>query len=361
MVGALMFASLVLAGCVSGGDEILVAPEEDRAIAEITNVDQIMQVTGAESPNQTDQYMVHGTDLGSMFEHNGALYLLFGDTFGPRPVGHTGGGGSLWRSNTMAYTTDRDPSDGLMIDGMIVNSAGSAQDLIRSPHSGGEVTKIPTHGISVGGTIYVFFMSVAHWGEPGQWICNYSGVAKSTDDGQTFEVIEDLQWPGDSGFIQVSIVDIDDVLYFWTIPAGRFGNAYLMRVPQERTEELEAYEYFSGMRRSGAVWSSAIEDAHPIVEGPVGELSVMWNEYAGRWVMTYLNEKSHAIELREATEPWGPWSLPLRVASATRYPALYGAYMHPSLTEDNGRVFYFTMSQWLPYNVFLMRAEVELR
>lgn len=360
-MGMVAAAALTLAGCASNDDVIAVADEEDLAIAEITNVDQIMQITGAESPNQTDQYMVHGTDLGSMFEHDGKLYLLFGDTFGPRPVGHTGGGGSLWRSNTMAYTADTDPRDGLTIDGMIVNSAGGARDLIRSPHSGGEVTKIPTHGISVDGTIYVFFMSVAQWGEAGHWTCNFSGVAKSTDDGRTFEVIDGLQWPGESGFIQVSIVDVDGMLYFWTIPAGRFGPARLMRVSSTQIEDLEAYEYFSGLQRGSPTWSTAIEDASPLVEAPVGELSVMWNEYAGRWTMTYLNESSHAIELREATDPWGPWSPPLRVASATRYPALYGAYMHPWLTEENGRVFYFTMSQWLPYNVFLMRAEVELR
>ena len=66
-------------------------------------------------------------------------------------------------------------------------------------------------------------------------------------------------------------------------------------------------------------------------------------------------KKTHSIELREAINPWGPWSKPFKLVSAINYPGLYGACMHPVYTEDNGRIFYFTMTQWGPYNVFLMR------
>ena len=66
-------------------------------------------------------------------------------------------------------------------------------------------------------------------------------------------------------------------------------------------------------------------------------------------------KKTHSIELREAINPWGPWSKPFKLVSAINYPGLYGAYMHPVYTEDNVRIFYLTMTQWGPYNVFLMR------
>jgi hypothetical protein len=46
------------------------------------------------------------------------------------------------------------------------------------------------------------------------------------------------------------------------------------------------------------------------------------------------------------------------LASLDTYPAAYGAYLHPWLTERNGEIIYFTMSRWFDYNVFLMRARV---
>ena len=94
---------ITLAGCASSTPtqkEIPVASEEDVAIAGIGRVSQTMQLTGENSPNRTDQYNVYGTDLGSMFDHNGKIYMVFGDTFGTRNPGHTGAGGAAWRSNT---------------------------------------------------------------------------------------------------------------------------------------------------------------------------------------------------------------------------------------------------------------------
>jgi hypothetical protein len=73
--------------------------------------------------------------------------------------------------------------------------------------------------------------------------------------------------------------------------------------------------------------------------------------------MMYLNETSGAIELREAEQPWGPWSDPISVVNRSGDNAgCYGAYLHPAFYQDNGRTIYFNMSLWVPYNVFLMKA-----
>lgn len=357
---AIILIALALAGCATTED-VPVADAEDVALAGVGELSVVMQLTGAESPNRTDEYLVHGTDLGSMFEHNGLIYFAFGDTFGPRNAGTTGAGGALWRSNVLAYTSDRDASDGILFDGFIVDSTGTAKQVIYSPHSGGEVTKIPTGGISANGNIYLYFMSVRRWGDHGQWFANFGGIARSEDDGQSFQILEEPRWPGDSNFIQVSVAPVGEYLYLWSIPAGRYGGVQLMRVRPEQIEELAAYEYFAGSGVTGERWVNDMEDAVTIVEPSVGELSVIYNEYLERWIMTYLNEESRAIEIREAVNPWGPWSAPLELVSGGRYPALYGAYMHPEYVEDDGRVIYFNMSQWGPYNVFLMRAELERR
>ncbi len=54
-----------------------------------------------------------------------------------------------------------------------------------------------------------------------------------------------------------------------------------------------------------------------------------------------------------------PWGSSRMLVSAQRYPALYGAFMCPSFIADGGKVIYFTMSQFGPYNVFLMRATLD--
>ncbi len=52
-------------------------------LAAIEDVEFVAFVTGPDAPSQTDvTYDVYGTDLGSMFDLDGTLYIAFGDTFG---------------------------------------------------------------------------------------------------------------------------------------------------------------------------------------------------------------------------------------------------------------------------------------
>ncbi len=335
-------------------------PDADFVLAGVSNVQRVCQLTGKESINKTDRFGVYGTDLGSMFEHRGRVFFLFGDTFGPRSDSQTGGGGQNWRCNTMAFTSDDNPSNGVLFDGMIVSADGMAKELITAKRiDKDEISAIPTYSVSANNAMYVFYMSVNHWGAPGYWYCNFGGLARSTDDGQTWQKLEELKWPGDGNFVQTAIARQDGQLWIWGIPGGRHGGVQLMRVAEARIEDMRSYEYFAGMGEATAVWSRDMRKAVTIVEKPVGELSVVWNEYLQRWLMAYLNEQTHAIEMREGVSPWGPWSPPHRVCSAADYPALYGAYMHPRFLEDGGRTVYFAMSQWLPYNVFWMKAVLQ--
>ena len=89
---------------------------------------------------------------------------------------------------------------------------------------------------------------------------------------------------------------------------------------------------------------------------PVGELSVVWNDYLDRWIMTYLDEPQHGIVIRDAPALTGPWSDTQVVVSSVDYPSLYGSYLHP--LASSGETIYFNMSQWGPYNVLLMRARL---
>ncbi|MBD2867388.1 DUF4185 domain-containing protein [Paenibacillus sp. IB182493] len=356
---------MLLSACGTGDDaakQMLDGKDKEFRLKSISGLQQVAQLTGKESANATDQYAVNGTDLGSMIQADDKTYFVFGDTFGERSDGQTGAGGSYWRSNVLAHSTDQDPSDGITFDGMITDEIGLAKELLPSKKIDfDEMTKIPTHGVYANGSLYLYYMSVNHWGDPGKWDANYSGVAKSTDGGQNWMLLDELKWPADSHFIQVSPYKVPrsdggSDIYFWGIPSGRFGGVKLMKVDEASIEKPGEYVYYAGTDDSGkSVWSKDIAESALVVDDTVGELSVVWNPYLESWIMTYLKE-GEGIVLREGKTPWGPWSETTMLVPASEYPGLYGPYMNPQYMEDDGRTIYFTLSLWEPYNVFWFKA-----
>jgi len=329
-------------------------------LAGVEHVREVSQLTGPSSPNRTNRWAVAGQDLGSMFRFDGKTWFAFGDTFATRAPGMSGGGGGGWRSNTMAYSTDTDPSNGITLDGYVADDTNWAKELLPAKQVDGvEITVIPTYGFTANGDMYLDYMSVRHWGTPGEWQTNYSGLAKSTDHGQTWTKLASPRWPGNSNFIQVSVVNINHELYFWGVTHGRFGGVELMKVAEKNVEEQGAYRYFAGLSSSGVpTWSRDMHQAKTIVDGTVGELSVVWNDYLGRWLMTYTDGGGDGADIREAAAPWGPWSDAKTLVSARAVPGLYAPFMLRQFTANHGRTIYFTLSKWGPYNVFVYRADV---
>jgi hypothetical protein len=322
----------------------------ETALVSVEDVEFIAWVTGPESLSQTDvNYDIDGTDLGSMFALGDTLYIAFGDTFGCCRPENGGPGGQNWRWNSLAFTTDHDPSDGITIDGMIANENGQSRAILRRLRD--DLTVIPTYGIAVGDRLYLHYMAVADWVTPGVWTLNRSGWAYSDDGGQTWEQPRDAVWNTDTNFGQAALVERNGYVYVFGIHGGRFGGVKLARVPSADVLDMTAYTYWDGSQWIGDM-SAAIE----IVPAPVGELSIAWNDYLGRWIMTYLDEYQRAIVIREAPELTGKWSDPLVLVSGDDYPSLYGAYLHP--WGSDGETIYFNMSQWGPYNVMLMRAHL---
>ncbi|NLG98878.1 MAG: DUF4185 domain-containing protein [Chloroflexi bacterium] len=353
-------AATLLAACAPSASQTDDAPPElpeaDRALKAVTGVEQVACIAGKDSINETgEKWTVYGTDLGSMFDKDGKIYMVFGDTFGCCPPGTGGpGGAGDWRYNVMAVISDRDPKDGLTFDTMITDRQYHAKQLITKEFV--DTTVIPTYGVAVGDRMFLHYMGVRSWGTPGSWTLSSSGLAYSDDDGETWHKDSGVSWAGDSNFGQVAFVKEGNFLYLFGIPGGRFGGVALARVPQDKVLDQAAYRYYSGQFLGRPVWSKDEKEAKLIVPAPVGELSVIWNAYLERWIMTYLDEHRAAIVIREAREMWGPWSPPLTLVSGKDYPALYGAYMHPWYVENDGETIYFAMSQWGPYSVFWMKA-----
>jgi D-arabinan endo alpha-(1,5)-arabinofuranosidase len=330
----------------------------------------VAALTGTQSINETEaRYQVKGTDLGIMWtDERGQILTAFGDTFG---TGWNGfGSGSPvdpatvdWRSNTLARSNDHNPANGMSFD-FVTDRTGHAKELLSSlKQDGVEITKIPTGGVNVGGCDYLAYMSVRKFTEPAHWITNYSGVAYSDDHGQTWKDVPGARRPNttalDDKFQMIAYARRDGFVYAFGTPNGRFGDAHVARVPEQRLLDTSAYEYWTG-----ASWqqgSSTI--AAPIVAGPVGELSVRYDPALKSWEMMTITtwetgnvEKVRgAIVVRLAPQPTGPWGAPITVATYREYPSLYGGFLHP---DSKGSDIYFTMTQYDRYNVSLMHARL---
>ncbi len=326
----------------------------------VSRAEVVAQITGEDSPNHTDRrFGITAADLGITWETGrGHVLVAFGDTYG---AGWTGPGGGIgdektldWRSNALLRSSDRNLAAGMTFDSAAIDHRGHAKELLPSlkNEDAGEITVIPTAGVCVGSRQYLAYMSVRHWGDPGHWDTNLAGIAFSDDDGESWRIEGDAQWPnvdGNDPFQMGAFTAAGRYVYLFGTPNGRFGDAHVARVSTGSILDAAGYEYWTGSRwRRGETSIAA-----PIVTGPVGELSVRYDPLAHTWLMTYLNEHDAAIVLRHSSAPQGPWSTEQVLASAEDFPALYGGFMHP---WSSGRELYFLMSQWSPYNVFLMRC-----
>lgn len=314
-------------------------------------------LTGEYSINRTlSNYRVFGTDLGIIFDRGEEIFIAFGDTFsGP---GFTGD----WRSNVLAVSSDRDASDGILFDRMISTKLNrNAIELLHARRQDNiEMTVIPTGGFSIGDTLYLCYMSVRHWGEPGKWDCNYGGLARSRNNGQSWEKLESPRWDGQGIFVQLCPVKYQGYVYFYGIGGGRTGPVGLMRVREDRVEDKSAYEYFSGFEENLPLYKSgegAEENAARVIPGPAGELSVMYSPYVDEWLISYLAAENLIMRSSKTLE--GPFSAAHIIAKQSDYPGLYGAFMHPVYTKEGGKTVYFLTSFYAPiYNVAVMGAEL---
>ncbi len=395
-----LFLVIVLAACSEDIEETTteITTEEPLTLPEgndyFTHSDEIMyvrmvsQITGEESINQTytnygfgrdvpSGSPMSGTDLGIPVFDGEKMLLFFGDTFD--------GYGRLWRSNIVGFSTDFELSDGLLFDSFLVDDNNKVKAVIEGNHNGNvfdgdngstptdgrEVTKIPTGGITIDDSIYMFYMSVRYWGVPGDWKVNYNGVVKSTDGGQTWNDIETLRWteteaPNFGQIAPVQDKENPNLIYLYGIPGGRSGGTKLARVSKDNIEKKSEYEYFNGFNGKDPIWVEGADGLQAIKDNlnsyiiapQCGEISVMYNDYLGKWLLTH--QKGNAMVYRTADNHWGPWSRSETIVTNSDFTSIYGAFMHEKYTTHNGQRVYFIMSQFNPiYDSFLMELVFE--
>lgn len=305
----------------------------------------VFQVTGMDSPNQTQQVNVLGTDLGIMWDDgNGTLLTAFGDSAGLGVPNLLAGSVWAWTSNVIFRSHTKDPSGGILFDSIVPNP-------LPSPKIPGiEISLIPTAGVSVGGTQFMSLMSVKEWGDHGKWITNFSTLAASGDGGQTWAQLPTTRRANIDGherFQQNSFLKDDGYVYRYGTPAGRNNLGYISRVKEADIANIDAYEYWDGK-----VWKLNDPKASaPIIEG-VAELSVQWNEHLGRYIML-TTDPTNSVVMRTAEKPEGPWSPPRVLIDTAALPSAYAPMIFPYQT---GSDLYFLLTVHHQYNVLLMRT-----
>ncbi|MGE5696299.1 MAG: DUF4185 domain-containing protein [Candidatus Sericytochromatia bacterium] len=332
-------------------------------------------ITGPNT-NSYSRFHISGADLGIMWDNgqSGAgkqVLIAFGDTFGDCSVTD-----QEWRKNTLFRSADRSLADGMTVPNPQFDDIYAGSPVVRDRPEPDfsrqviaslnlpvtEVTVIPTAGIAVGTTQYVNFMSVSKWGAPGQWSTNFSAVAVSNDNGETWTVPTSSIRPawfnsvpgvpfvwGYQNFQMGAYLRTNGYIYAYGTTPGRGGAPFLSRVQENAVADLAAYEYFTPFGWLRNMPFLAIQ----VVWAPGSEMSVAYNDYLKKFVMLYTDSFSNVV-MRTADKPEGPWSLATKIVSTTDVPGgIYAPYIHP---WSSGRDLYFTLSLWSNYSVMLMRT-----
>jgi hypothetical protein len=359
--------------------------------------------------NTSGRYSVWGTDVGIMWD-NGIpddptteinehqILIALGDTFSADNMA------GVWRPNTIFRSSDTNLANGMEIpNGQWFNgnmfggaplgpNSTTARQVIFPEGLPAGVTLIPTAGISVpvagsrfGAVQYVSFMSVTQWGAPGQWSTNYSAIAWSDDNGETFHVAPSTvrynqPWGGNQNFQQSAFVRPGDgFVYMYGTPNGRQGAAYLARVAERDILDLTKYDYYSagspggwfGWGATPAGWHRNNPGAATAVFGQdtgacgvanagnqVSEMSVQYNKSLNKYVTLY-GDQFNNIVMRTSDTPQGTWSS-AKVLMTQQNGGIYAPMMHPwsPSTMGTGSDLYWNLSLWSEYNVMLMRTDL---
>lgn len=331
---------------------------------------------GIPTASQTDtRALLYATDLGSTFEHNGQLVFLFGDTWGGRD-------GLL---DTMAFSDSTSPWN---LDMTVPLSGDGIWRPILPPGLDYAEFRVPSHGISVNGDMYVVYTQSAPTGE----IMKRSWLIRSTNDGASWETLYQLDnnTTADPRFVNVWLEERNGYIYMFGCGEYRASSPMLARISKSQFPTKSSWRYYAGTNTLGnPIWSPSIDNAKSLFNhNQLGEFSCCWIDTLNCWVMLYNSGSPRGITMRTATQPWGPWSGAQVIMDPAQDQA-YGYYMHISWdvarldffsdfsreaewggeygpyiiprftngTATNCEIFY-TMSTWNPYQVVLMRSVI---
>jgi hypothetical protein len=363
---------------------------------------------GKPHPNDTTRFGLLGTDLGSSFDHfesgEHRTYFFFGDT-------NTSAGDPF--GDSIAYTTDDTPEpQGLHLQ--FIMGDNQWRRLVIPGISLGKY-EVPTGGFSHAGRIFVFATTgILEQGD--QAFMENSVLASTTDAHNNFDLSyfvshrdDNVDTPSTGGkFINVApvVINNDD----WpglpdnAQPGGQglliAGNGCYRKsapylayapLPDGQSPALSDWRYLQGFHfwepgygpNGPPNWSTAENDAAPMFDASMGEMSYCFNAGLKRWLILYggCTPAGCGILLHSAPMPWGPWSEPQLIFDSNREGAQgkymfecgpYGAYVISRYDQwdpaAQQTTFYYTLSNGNcisdptepRYQVHLMKSSLRL-
>lgn len=378
-------------------EEIKTEPVTPEVVASdvkiVRRAEKIEQLVGdydkhLQSPTRNQTYSRYGletTDLGVPVYDGETTFILFGDSWGTR-------GG---RPNTIAYTKDVNPDDGLNLE-FVTDENGVYNPLTVSEISQ-NAFEVPTEGVFVNDQMYIYHTT----DHSEQNMMGRSILARTNDDGyKSFEYLYDFSV---SKFINISVVQVNVSQWVGlpidnsdqgliTFGSGKYRQSklYLLYQPSNEIENPNSRKFFSGVDENGdPVWETSESKAKPLFDLPedcIGEFSVSYNQYINKWILLYNCGNPRGINLRTADKPWGPWTKSQILfepwedggycnyihvnweydncdnthdpGRENKWGGEYGPYQFEHMAQDNGNstTIYFTLSTWNPYTVVLMKS-----
>ena len=362
----------------------------------------------ARNRTETTAAQIMGCDLGNQFMHGERMCFLFGDTVHVHQPGKEDPNLNL---DTIAFANmaDFDPDTGLAL------TFNPTPPIIAKMRNSQTVYSVPLDGITIDGTMYLFYSLDHIEVKPGYNSFGHTDVVKSTDDGLNFAHLYEFSR---EHFLNVSVTQVQgvnlglpefgDTLAVWGTGIYHSSEPYLAALPLSAIETGQPVKYFAGLKNGAPVWADSEDTAAPLFPDPtVAELSVRFNAYLNAWMMTYTSLVVHGVCLRLSAKPWGPWTTPIRLQhqwwnppSLPNQPS--GSYIHiannqpgqdrhdwmydttigvppndlpntpgvpysPAIIEPliQGQAglsttIFYTMSTWNPYTSLLMRADLEV-
>ena len=373
--------------------EVEYVPMSSRRVCQLTaNADP----EGLPHLNHTIDWGCDGTDLGFSVEHNGRLYIFFGDV--------------MRRDNAdpIAYMFALDPEPENLLLTPILEAGGTefrAFNVRGSERGYLPVFETPTGGFSHAGQVWMFVVRGNR--QP------YSQLVRAPSPEQDFEhvldlsryntasrfsltapcVIKNSDWLG----VPDEAKQYEEGVFLWGFGKSsvqdRIGvHLAWLPLPQDRLPRRDDVQFWKGT--GTPAWSSAEEDSISLFIVPQTTLlSVAWLADAQRWLMLYTRASegspTESIVCRVGRTPW-EWSEEAHIFNPVRDSA-FDRFMDPPsglrrLEDPSGHVgngfayapgivnrftrwdpdrrtvtLFYTMSTNSPYQVQLMASQVRIR
>ncbi len=194
----------------------------------------------------------------------------------------------------------------------------------------------PMDGIGIGSRVYLYYSMIETGEKSGPW--NFRGVGSGL-------AVADLPLtrftrlrPGGQCQFPVNpiqILRVNESLYLYEVSSNPKG-LILARVGVKQIENPAAYEFFAGDN-----WSTNRARAKVVLREAYGQVSIIWIPAMRCYLMATSSDFSHPheIQLRESSQPEGPWSAPTRIAvpemPGKKTQLIYCTFLHPELSETD--------------------------